>query len=240
MFRRPEQPEMLIESIQSGDEQLRNQFIADSIPEIKHWVRRITRSFFIEQEDEFSIALEGFNQAINRYSSKMDVPFYSYANMVIKHRLYDWIRSQKSHRQAIPFSDCDLADGEPIEDHLSDPKSEQVSQDLEINESLLHMELQLEQFGFTISGATADFPKHQDSQAFCIRIARQLSGDESLFAHLLLTRRLPGAELARRCQASVKTIEKNRSSIILLTLLMRSDLQVIQSYIAVFEKGAIQ
>jgi hypothetical protein len=38
----------------------------------------------------------------------------------------------------------------------------------------------------------------------------------------------------------VKTIEKNRSSIILLTLLMRSDLQVIQSYIAVFEREVIQ
>lgn len=82
MFRRPDQPEKLINRIQAGDEKLRNQFITDSVPEIKHWVRRITRSFFAEQEDEFSIALEGFNQAIDRFSSHMNVPFYSYAKEI--------------------------------------------------------------------------------------------------------------------------------------------------------------
>jgi RNA polymerase sigma factor len=240
MFQRPDQPEKLIERIQAGDEQLRNQFIAESVPEIKHWVRRITRSFFAEQEDEFSIALEGFNQAIDRFSSNMNVPFYSYANLIIKHRLFDWIRRQKTHQHTLPFSDCDSADGLPIEDQLSDPKSELISQNLEISESLLQLELQLEQFGFNLPGLTVSFPKHQDSQSLCIRVARQLSGDSILFTQLLEKHRLPGAELARRCRVPVKTIEKNRSSIILLTLLMRSDLQVIQSYISVFEKEASQ
>jgi RNA polymerase sigma factor len=170
MFQRPDQPEKLIERIQAGDEQLRNQFIAESVPEIKHWVRRITRSFFAEQEDEFSIALEGFNQAIDRFSSNMNVPFYSYANLIIKHRLFDWIRRQKTHQHTLPFSDCDSADGLPIEDQLSDPKSELISQNLEISESLLQLELQLEQFGFRLPGITAGFPKHQDSQSFCIRV----------------------------------------------------------------------
>jgi RNA polymerase sigma factor len=237
MFQRPDQPELLVERIQAGDERLRNQFIAESVPEIKHWVRRITRSFFAEQEDEFSIALAGFNQAIDRFSSQMNVPFYSYANMIIKHRLFDWMRRQK-RQQAIPFSDCDTEDGKPIEDQLSDPASEQPGQNLEIQESFMQLELQLEQFGFNLAGITADFPKHQDSQTFCIRVARQLSADEALFSHMQDKRRLPGVELARRCQVPVKTIEKNRSSIILLALLMRSDLQVIKSYMTVFEKEA--
>ena len=145
MFRRPDQPEKLITKIQAGDEPLRNQFIAESVPEIKHWVRRITHSFFVEHEDEFSVALEGFNQAIDRFSGNMNVPFYSYANMIIKHRLFDWIRRQKVH-QRTPFTSriATLLTDSPIEDHLPDPKVKQISQNLEINESLLQLELQLE------------------------------------------------------------------------------------------------
>jgi len=113
MFQRPDQPEMLIKRIQAGDEQLRNQFIAASVPEIKHWVRRITRSFWAEQEDEFSIALQGFNQAIDHFQRQYGCSFYSYANMIIKHRLFDWIRRQKANQHTMPFSDCDSADGCP-------------------------------------------------------------------------------------------------------------------------------
>ncbi|MEA4889869.1 MAG: sigma-70 family RNA polymerase sigma factor [Clostridiaceae bacterium] len=238
MFQRPDRPDILIEKIQAGDELLRNQFIAESVPEIKHWVRRITHSFFAEQEDEFSIALEGFNQAIDRYSHHRQVPFYSYAYLIIKHRLYDWIRRNKTHQHVLPFTDCDSADGLSIEDQLCDPKSGQFSQNLEIHESLLQLEWQLGQFGFSLSGITAGFPKHRDSQSLCVRVARQLADDDELYTHLLEKHRLPGAELARRCQVPVKTIEKNRPGIILLTLLMRSDLQVIRSYITVFGEAS--
>ena len=238
MFRRPEQPEMIIARIQAGDEQLREQFITDCVPEIKHLVRRISHSFLAEQEDEFSIALEAFNQAINRFRSNMNVPFFSYAHLLIKHRLFDWIRQQRGSHSALSFSDCDSADGVPLEDQLPDPKSALVGQNLEINESLLQLELQLQLFGFSLPRVTARFPKHQDSQLMCIRIARQLSEDEQLYSHLIAKHQLPGTELARRCEVPVKTIEKNRASIILLTLLIRSDLQGIHSYISVFEKGA--
>ena len=62
---------------------------------------------------------------------------------------------------------------------------------------------------------------------------------KTLLIQLLKKHRLPGAELARRCQVSVKTIEKNRSSIILLTLLMRSDLQVYSILYRSFSRGGL-
>jgi hypothetical protein len=86
---------------------------------------------------------------------------------------------------------------------------------------------------------TGRFPKHRDSQRLCLRISRQLAGDEALYSQLLSQKRLPGSALSARCQVPVKTIEKNRGSIILLCLLLKSDLQVIQSYIALFEEEAI-
>jgi len=80
------------------------------------------------------------------------------------------------------------------------------------------------------------FPKHQDTRQFCIRVARQLTCDLVLMEKTLNSKRLPVSELAGRCDAPVKTIDKNRASIIFLALLLQSDLTLIQTYLAAFDK----
>jgi RNA polymerase sigma factor len=232
------QPDEIVRRIQGGENHLRDRLIADCLADIRRLVRKTTRSFADEQDEAFSIALVAFNQAIGQYKAEMGAPFWNYAALVVKHRLFDWMRRQKMKPETVSLSACDTEIDLPLEEHLADPKSSRIPEDLEIQESLLQLELDLSRFGLTLPKLTSGFPKHQDSQLFCIRISRALAGDPPLYRHLLEKGRLPGAELARRCEVPVKTIEKNRASIILLTLLLHSDLQVIQSYIAFFEKGA--
>jgi RNA polymerase sigma factor len=231
-----ENPLAMIQRIQAGDDELREQFITANVPFIKRVVRHITHSFFVEQEDEFSIALEAYNQAIDHYKVDGEVPFEPYARLLIKNRLFDWIRRQKQSQQHLSLSDSDPDEGLNLYERLADPKSDHVQQDLEFAESMVHLQLQLQMFGLNLAGLTNTFPKHQDSRLLCIRIARQLSVDNAMYSNLLQTRRLPCAELARRCEIPLKTIEKNRSSVIFLALLFRSELQVIKSYIAAYEK----
>jgi RNA polymerase sigma factor len=236
MFHRPENAEALIARIQAGEDGLREQLIADSVPEIRHLVRRVTHSWLADREDEFSIALLAFNQAIDNYRSSSGSPFFSYAYLAIRHRLLDWIRQQRTQPVSLSLSADADDDDLPLAERLPDPHSGRATRELEIRESLLQLELDLAAFGYTIPRLTAGFPKHQDSQALCIRISRLLSADETLYGQLLAKKRLPCAELAARSGIAVKTIEKHRGSIIYLALLLRSDLQVIQSYIRYFDK----
>jgi RNA polymerase sigma factor len=238
MFQRPEQPEQLVARIQAGEEELREGLISGSIPEIRHLIRRITHSWLASQEDEFSIALQAFNQAINRYQPDTGAPFFSYAYLLIRHRLLDWIRQQRGQPTIVSLSSSETDGDLPLADQLADPRSGQTAEELEVQESLLQLDLALEQFGYSIPALTRQFPKHQDSQALCIHLSRLLAQDEPLCARLMEKKRLPCAELAQRSGTAIKTIEKNRANIIFLTLLLRSDLQVIQSYVTYFEKEA--
>ena len=224
---------------QAGDLNLREKIISDSIPDIKRIVRRVSHTISVSSSDEFSIALEAFNQSIDHFKPEMNVPFLYFASAVIKNRLCDWFRTQKTTKQVLTFSDCETINGIPIQEKINDPASERIHQDLEFEESIISLEYQLSQFGYSVAGLTDSFPKHRDSRLFCVKIARQLDSNNSFFNRMLENRRLPASDLARFCNVSVKTIEKNRSSIIFLVLLLRSDLSLIHSYLDNFEKGDI-
>ena len=222
--------------IQSGDEHLRNGFIADHITWVKKVVKRITRSYFVDQMDELSIGLEAFNHAIDHFQTDKQVPFLGFAQLVIERRLIDWQRSQKNERRALLFTDYESPEGTPMAEQLADPVSNHVQADLETQESIDHLNLQLSGFGLSMSRLTRNFPKHRDTRLLCIRIARVLAEDSRLFRKLLSDHRLPVAELSNRCQAPIKTIDRNRQNIIFLALLLNSELDVIKSYIAAFER----
>jgi len=226
----------VIQKIQDGDHALREQFIADHLPFIKRIVRRATHSFFVEQEDEYSIALSAYNQAIDHYQVGGDVPFEPYARLLIKNRLLDWFRKQSRTNHEIALSEADTEDGIALEERLADPKSVDVQQKIECEESMIQLQARLQQFGLSLPTLVARFPRHQDSRLLCVRLARQLSEDTSLYDQMVKTHRLPGAELSRKCATPLKTIEKNRASIIFLTQLMHSELQTIKSYLAHFEE----
>lgn len=230
-------PEETVRLIQAGQESLREDFIRDSLPDIRRIVRRLTHSFAVEQSDEYSIALEMFNVAIDRFKPDSQVPFLSFASLIIRNRVYDWFNQQKTARQVLSFTDCETDDGTPLADRLADPASAQFCEDLETETSLARLECQLKAFGLGFNRMVEQFPKHRDSRLLCIRLARHLAGDAQLMAQTMKKHRLPVAELARRSTVPVKTIDKNRASIIFLALLLRSDLDLLKTYIAAFEKG---
>jgi hypothetical protein len=61
-----------------------------------------------------------------------------------------------------------------------------------------------------------------------------------MFEKTMESCRLPVSELARKKDASVKMIDKHRSCIIFLAILLQSDLFLIRSYVAILEKEASQ
>jgi len=232
------QPEDSVKRIQAGDNDLRERFLADSLPFIRSVVRKLTRSFFVDDKDEFSIALEAFNHAIDRFHADGDVPFEPFARLLMRNQIFNWIRNQKEAGRNISLTDCETDDGIVLEARLADPAGLRVQQNLEFEEAMTELELRLGLFGLSFRSLADRLPRHRDTRLLCIRQARILEKDADLFQAMMQNRRLPCAELARRSTTPVKTIEKNRAAIILFALLLRSDLDEIHSYIAAFEEGS--
>jgi RNA polymerase sigma factor len=221
---------------QSGDHGVREQLISDHMSFIRRTVRHLTHAVFVDQMDEFSIALSAFNEAIDRYQDECRVPFEQYARILIKHRLTDWYRSQKNKIQTFSLSDQASEDTLPLEERLTDPRSDLVQTNLEFEESLLRLQAQLENMGLGLDDLVNRFPKHRDTRLLCIRLARCLVSNETLYDRLAQSGRLPGKDLSQSCDVPQKTIERNRPAIILLALLLKSDLQMIQAYIDRYER----
>lgn len=233
---RPERLEDKVRRVQAGDEDLRNQLIADCLPYIKGVLRRMMQLSDIEQCDEFSIALTAFNDALDRYAHETNVPFLRFAGLVINRRVIDWLRQQKHNRQILTFSQCEAEHGESFTDQLASVASDSVWENMEIEEELVRLRQRLQDFNLSLSQLVRNFPKHRDTRLTCLRIASLLTVTPKLSQRFERELRLPAAELSRSSGIPLKTVERNRSAIIFLALLLKSDLEVIKSYLFSYSK----
>lgn len=228
--------EEFVNRIQLGEDALRDRLIEDCLPDIQRTVRHAVRTMAIDDADALSIGLEVFNMAIDHYKPDSGVPFIRFAQLIMRNRLIDWFHRQEKFRQTVPFSAFDTAEGVGLADRVTDVRSSRIGEDLEIDEALALLEARLQPFGFDLDSMVQRFPKHRDTKLFCLQIAKVLADDKQLLQKTEESRRMPVSALADRCNVPVKKIDKNRAGIIFLALMLTSELQLIQSYLAAFEK----
>lgn len=96
--------EQLVLQAQAGDEQIRHRLIEDYQPFIATSVSRVCKRYIDqEQDDEFSIGLIAFNEAIDSFHEGKGSSFFTFARLVISRKVIDYIRQQKHHRQTVPL-----------------------------------------------------------------------------------------------------------------------------------------
>ncbi|MFC4769681.1 RNA polymerase sigma factor SigI [Effusibacillus consociatus] len=227
----------LIELAQKGDPYVRNKLLEDYIPFIAKSASQATGRY-IEPgvDDEFSIALSAFNEAINRYDLEKGASFLGFADTVIKRRLIDYYRSQSARKKDVPFSDFDMDDGEDnIVNYVEIQKSMEVhSQELDtINrqEEILRFGQLLSEFDISLEELVELSPKHADARQNAMDVARIIAEDQEMRDYLLEKKSLPLKLLSSRISVSRKTVERQRKYIIAITLILIGEFEMLQDYI---------
>lgn len=114
--------EETVELIQQGDTALNNELIESYKPFIAKTVSSVCKRYIHESDDEFSIGLIAFNEAIQKYSPDKGSSLISFSEVLIKRRVIDYIRKQ-SKFQNLSFNGGsnqeDDDTGSAIEDELS-------------------------------------------------------------------------------------------------------------------------
>ena len=87
---------------QKSDEQFHN-FALTSQPFIKKCASSTCKHYVSESEDEWSIALIAFSEAVQSYDESKG-NFYSFASLVIKRRLMDYFDKQSKFQSEISTS----------------------------------------------------------------------------------------------------------------------------------------
>ncbi|MFJ7829839.1 RNA polymerase sigma factor SigI [Peribacillus sp. NPDC046944] len=237
-FKKKRSLESTVLKIQQGDLSLRNDTIESFKPFIAKTVSSVCRRYIYETDDEFSIGLIAFNEAIDKYSPEKGSSLLAFAETLVKRRVIDYLRSQSRRKEMT----VDLAvdeennqnqsyfdDKNSIQEYEKQLESEKRSEEIHlyINE--------LQDFGLSFDDLVEVSPKHADARKGAIMIAKMLMEDDELKEILFTKKRLPVKQLEGRVEVSRKTIERNRKYIIAVAIILNGDFLYLNEYI----KGVI-
>ncbi|MDQ0270820.1 RNA polymerase sigma factor [Cytobacillus purgationiresistens] len=232
--RREKSLEEKVECIQKGDENLQNTLIESYKPFIAKTVSSVCRRYIHESDDEFSIGLIAFNEAIQKYSSEKGTSLISFSEVIIKRRVIDYIRQQAKH-QGISLDYHDDFQEEQasglIDAELSIKEYKDHQDQIMRREEILQLTTTLGEFDLSFKELIEHSPKHTDARKNAMFIAKIIAENDHLKQYLLDTRRLPIKELLPLVSVSRKTIERNRKYIIAITLIIAGDYVFLKDYL---------
>ncbi len=225
----------IIGSIRKGDLQLRDRFISESMPFImKSLYKILKRHIDIKNDEEFSIGLSAFNEAIDHYDLYRKGDFYRYSYIMINHRIIDYLRSTKRNDKTIPFSS--IEDNEYFEQRYLTSNTYNQYEIVELKEDILILQQNLMAFGITWDDLIGNLPTHRDTRCLCIRIAKEILENEDLYTKFINTKRLPRSQLVERLKIHRRTIENNRIFIIAICLVLGSNQDELKEFPIHFEE----
>ncbi|MDD2401869.1 MAG: RNA polymerase sigma-I factor [Clostridia bacterium] len=227
--------------VQQGRDEIKNELITKYLPFILKVTARTCRRFVrLGEDDEVSIALMAFNEALDKYDFKQNTSFFSFAETVIKRRIIDYFRKTQQGVQDVPCSSL-IRDGEDEEgniswiDKLNWRESKESYFEDEVSElrreEVLEFIVVLREYGIELQELTKISPKHKDARATAHKVARIICENNSLRDYLRKTRTLPLKELEKMVIVSRKTLERQRKYIIALTVIMLGEFYFLQEYL---------
>ena len=213
------------------DKQIRESFIAKYTP----FILKVTSDFtgrFISPgvDEEYSIGLLAFNEAIDSFDSTKGVSFFAFARMVIRRRLMDYSSSQR--KKACEVSMQKLEDESPyIEYGVSLAKYKQITEQEERKLEIEDYSSTLQEFGISFESLVKAAPKKKDARARAVEAAYIVANSPQLLERLKKTGQLPLAEMLAHISLSRKTLERHRRYIIAIVLILSGDYYYLKDYI---------
>lgn len=171
-------------------------------------------------DDELSIALIAFNEAIDHYKPSEGVAFHTFAQRVIHNKLVDYFRKESKHRH-IPLLTED-ADEEfsTFDVEFSYNQYQEKQQQENFEEVVERYVAELANYGVTLDDLVKVSPKHRDSKETLVAVARSLSNEPLLLEYLTKQKMLPIKELELLTGVRRKVLERGRKYLIALTLIL--------------------
>jgi len=216
----------LVNLAQKGDRQAREELIKQYKPFIlKTSFNVCRRRLSWENDDELSIAIIAFNDAINFYNPARGASFLTFSRRLISQRLIDYFRSEARHKHQ-PLSSFNA--DEEMEISLVECAQARENQQLqteqeELAQTMLELEQRLGEYGTSLNELADICPRHRDAREKLVRVAEVLCSNKSLLEILRKNKRLPAKELSREARVSKRILENGRKYIIALVVIITEE-----------------
>lgn len=225
--------ETMVKQAQQGDEEALNDLLASHMPFVKKTAAQVCKRFIDEHQDEYSIALSAFHEAIRQYRPGHDASFLTFAHMVIRRRVIDHIRKESKR---LEFShDFTASPNDDHHSHVGDSASTDQytaeQQNDKRREEIIRFEQLLVNYGLSFQMLVKISPSHEDARRNAMQIAQLVAETDDYKQYLLDKKKLPVKQIEDMVHVSRKTIERNRKYIIAMALLWMSDLHYLKDYL---------
>lgn len=227
--------EILLSRAMAGDSKARENLIG----ECQLFIHKITcgqakRNLEWGRDDELSIALIAFNEAIDAYCPEKQVPFPAFVRIVIQSRLKDyWRRENRAQPSAAVLLEPEDMEGLSTRESWEAYWDQVIAQ--ERGEEIRRFNQLLNEYGINFSDLVKVSPQHSDTRQRLHQVAVSLVQSPQLMMLLLNTKKLPLQELSAGLGISRKTLERGRKYIIALALILQfaEEFTYLRSYIQI-------
>ena len=218
----------------------------------KQWILRVAAEaahhYVTDSDDEWSIALMAFHEAVQGYDGEKG-SFKALAAVVIRRRITDYLRSEGRHSAEIVVMpgafDGELGEEEAggvnlsvqqkvAEDSLQDAKEDRAGR---ARAEIEEMQEILGAYGFSFFDLADCSPKAEKTKRSCGQAVRTLLARAALLALMRLKRLLPIKELSEASGVIRKILERHRKYIIAATEILDGDFPILASYMEFIRRG---
>lgn len=222
------------------DNRTADELIRRYIPFIRAEASKFMNRLCTESDDEYSIAMIAFHEAILGYSRERGA-FLNYAAMLIRNRLIDEYRKEKRHQGVLSLDDAsDDEDDRTLMEQVADSRDVYAeAHDLEATQQeIAELAGVMAQFGVSFADVADHSPRQERTVEVCLRAIHYAMENRHLLEELLRTKKLPLQELVKGAGCDKKTLERHRKYLLVMLVIQTNGYEIIRGHLRhVWKKG---
>ncbi|MCR5718544.1 MAG: sigma-70 family RNA polymerase sigma factor [Oscillospiraceae bacterium] len=217
-----------------------DRLIEQYMPFIRSETAKFIRRSPLPEDDELSIAMFAFYEAIRSYSP-LKGAFLRYAALGIRSRLIDYYRRERRNQGHISL-DTPVGseeDGITLADTVADEERplEQLGVREATQQEIAHLTAQLAEFGVQLTDVADNAPQQKRTLAACQKAVCYARENQEILDELLRTKRIPLVRLAQGAGVEKKTLERHRRYLVAVLLVCTNGYEIMRGHIMQVLKG---
>ena len=220
----------------------------------KSWILRqcgdVTHRYITDSDDEWSIALMAFHEAVQAYDESKG-SFLAFASVVIRRRLLDDIRSQWRHKGEIHVlpgafdGDLGAEEGETpdavsleVQSRVAEMSAgPAVDPAQAARDEIAAAQAILKPYGFSFFDLAESSPKAEKTKQACCKAVIALLKNEELTEKMRKNKALPMKELEAASGVARKILDRHRRYIIAAAEILSGEYPVLAEYLGYIRKA---
>ena len=227
----------------ANDDKLFSEFVYDQKHFIINCAYRTTHKYITQSDDEWSIALIAFSNAVKSYDMDKG-SFLPYAELIIKRNLIDYYRSTKKFNPELTVSpsifesnseneDTDIGIKIEVSDKLSKTTDNTIKDEIEAANAVF------EKFGFSFYTLTSCSPKSTKTKEACKQAVLYVLDNPIIRNEIYQSKQLPLKLIQKNTNLPRKLLDHHRRYILAAIEILSGEYPMLAEYMSFIRKEGI-